>query len=114
MDTDPGIIDPSRLVRRRTWWQEHGSWAILGMVAFTCLAIGIQIGNMMTQSQIYTLIAEQSQETKELRESYEATNRDLTGKLAQAVKQATGAADTAAGAVQSVLESQSGGGSTNP
>ena len=73
-------------LRRRTFWERHGSWVLLSIVAASCLGVGIHIGVQVAFSQIAQLGQLHAAELRELRLLHQAERADLTGKLAEVAK----------------------------
>lgn len=73
-------------LRRRTFWERHGSWVLLGIVAASCLGVGMHIGVQVAFSQIAQLGQLHAAELRELRLLHQAERADLTGKLAEVAK----------------------------
>ena len=77
---------PRPLPYRRTFWERHGSWVLLGIVAASCLGVGMHIGVQVAFSQIAQLGQLHAAELRELRLLHQAERADLTGKLAEVAK----------------------------
>ena len=77
---------PCSTIRRRTFWERHGSWVWLGIVAASCLGVGMHIGAQVAFSQIAQLGQLHAAELRELRLLHQAERADLTGKLAEVAK----------------------------
>ena len=77
---------PSSTLRRRTFWERHGSWVLLSVVAASCLGVGMHIGVQVAFSQIAQLGQLHAAELRELRLLHQAERADLTGKLAEVAK----------------------------
>lgn len=73
-------------LRRRTFWERHGSWVLLSVVAASCLGVGMHIGVQVAFSQIAQLGQLHAAELRELRLLHQAERADLTGKLAEVAK----------------------------
>lgn len=73
-------------LRRRTFWERHGSWVLLSIVAASCLGVGMHIGVQVAFSQIAQLGQLHAAELRELRLLHQAERADLTGKLAEVAK----------------------------
>ena len=77
---------PCSTIRRRTFWERHGSWVLLSIVAASCLGVGMHIGVQVAFSQIAQLGQLHAAELRELRLLHQAERADLTGKLAEVAK----------------------------
>ena len=88
---------PCPLPHRRTFWERHGSWVLLGIVAASCLGIGLQIGAQITFSQLTLLNLQHAAEMQRMQARHQEENAILTSKLAEAVLQAACAAKISAG-----------------
>lgn len=85
------------LPHRRNFWERHGSWVLLGIVAVSCLGIGLQIGAQITFSQLTILNLQHATQMQSMQERHRAENAELTNKLAEATRQAACAATLSAG-----------------
>lgn len=85
------------LPHRRTFWERHGSWVLLGIVAVSCLGIGLQIGAQITFSQLTILNLQHATQIQTMQERHRVENAELTDKLADATRQAACAAKLSAG-----------------
>lgn len=82
---------------RRNFWERHGSWVLLGIVAVSCLGIGLQIGAQITFSQLTLLNLQHAQEMQGMQRRHQEETAKLTSKLAEATRQAACAAAASAG-----------------
>ena len=88
---------PCPLPHRRTFWERHGSWVLLGIVAASCLGIGLQIGAQITFSQLTLLTLQHAAEMQRMQARHQEESAVLTNKLADATRQAACAAKLSAG-----------------
>ena len=89
-------------LRRRTFWERHGSWVLLSIVAASCLGIGLHIGaqvtsSQVTSSQLTTLNLQHTAEMQRMQLRHQEETAKLTSQLAEAVRQAACAAKISAG-----------------
>ena len=85
-DKETPTPPPCSTLRRRTFWERHGSWVLLSIVAASCLGVGMHIGVQVAFSQIAQLGQLHAAELRELRLLHQAERADLTGKLAEVAK----------------------------
>ena len=86
VDKETPTPPPCSTLRRRTFWERHGSWVLLSIVAASCLGVGMHIGVQVAFSQIAQLGQLHAAELRELRLLHQAERADLTGKLAEVAK----------------------------
>ena len=96
-DKETPAAPPCPLPHRRTFWERHGSWVLLGIVAASCLGIGLQIGAQITFSQLTLLNLQHAAETQRMQQRHQEETAVLTNKLADATRQAACAAKLSAG-----------------
>ena len=96
-DKETPAAPPCPLPHRRTFWERHGSWVLLGIVAASCLGVGMQIGAQITFSQLTLLNLQHAAEMQRTQQRYQEETAVLTNKLADATRQAACAAKLSAG-----------------
>ena len=101
-DKETPTPQPCSTIRRRTFWERHGSWVLLGIVAASCLSIGLHIGaqitfSQVTSSQLTTLNLQHTAEMQRMQLRHQEETAVLTNKLADATRQAACAAKLSAG-----------------
>src|SRR5574343_450887 len=101
-DKEAPAAPPCPLPHRRTFWERHGSWVLLGIVAASCLSIGLHIGaqitfSQVTSSQLTTLNLQHAAEMQRMQLRHQEETAKLTSQLAEAVRQAACAAKISAG-----------------
>jgi len=96
-DKETPDAPPYPLPHRRTFWERHGSWALLGIVAASCLGIGLQIGAQITFSQLAMLNLQHAAEMQRMQQRHQEETAVLINKLADATRQAACAAKLSAG-----------------
>ena len=96
-DKETPTPPPCSTIRRRTFWERHGSWVLLSIVAASCLGIGLQIGAQITFSQLTLLNLQHAAETQRMQQRHQEETAVLTNKLADATRQAACAAKLSAG-----------------
>lgn len=101
-DKETPTPPPCSTIRRRTFWERHGSWVLLSIVAASCLGIGLHIGaqitfSQVTVSQLTTLSLQHTTEMQRMQLRHQEETAKLTSKLAEAVLQAACAAKLSAG-----------------
>lgn len=97
MQEDKETPMPAPTPHRRNFWERHGSWVLLGIVAVSCLGIGLQIGAQITFSQLTLLNLQHAQEMQSMQRRHQEETAKLTSKLAEAARQAACAAAASAG-----------------
>ena len=78
--------DPCPIPHRRSFWERHGSWVLLSVVAVSCLGVGLHIGVQVAFSQISQSGQLHAAELRELQLLHQAERADLTNKLTEVAK----------------------------
>ena len=96
MTPENDAIPTCQLPRRRSFWEQHGSWVLLSVTAIGFTGLGLQIGAHLSINNLTAMALQHAQDLRDLQDEHRKEVAVLTSQLSQAALNASKASQAAA------------------